>query len=303
MDLLRAVVADLAHFAIHSLRSQFVAAAHAPAHQTHHPRHAEHDYSAASHEVIYAAPRPERLAIPAPKEESEAPLPHAHLDAGLTKTTIAPQKNTVVYVATSDAPLRLSPVSGTDNVIARMPYGAMLVAMETTGDWVHVFYRGIEGYVELRDLAEKAAHVYPKFIIGEANHADDPNTERVRAVIGDEFSYGEGSLPLQAEEYALYKLMRNGVDVEWGTVRPRKAGSWASVAGGKVERTLEPAPRSLVEWTMHDGTGHIAFVESVLPDGTITISETNWPEEGVYNERVLVREEWMALAPTFIRFS
>lgn len=298
MDLLRAVIADLASFALHSLKVPFA--------YVDSPR-GNRDYSDSfsnNHKVIYAAPRPERLALVAPQEETQVELPHAHLESVFATATIAPQRNTVVYVATSEAPLRNSPEHGVDNVLLRMPYGAMLVAMETTGEWVHIFFRGVEGYVELRDLADKAAHVYPKFIIGDANTAEEPNTERVRAIIGDEFSFGEAVLPLQAEEYVLYKLIRNGIDISWGSFRPRSAGYWAAATVGipNVERKIEPQPRTAIEWTMHDGKGHIAFVESVTTDGALTISEVNWPEQGIYNERVLVREEWMALAPTFMYF-
>ena len=38
--------------------------------------------------------------------------------------------------------------------------------------------------------------------------------------------------------------------------------------------------------------GHVAFVEEVYPDGSIRISEANWPRNGIYNERVLTVAEW-----------
>jgi surface antigen len=46
--------------------------------------------------------------------------------------------------------------------------------------------------------------------------------------------------------------------------------------------------------------GHVSYVEAVFPDKSIQVSEANWPEDGIYNERVMVEEEWRALAPHFI---
>lgn len=285
MELLLAVVEDLYRFAVRSLFG--IGKKNSPLRD----------------EIIYVAPRPERVAIASPKVPVEMVLPHAHLESVFEPVLIAPQKNTVVYCASNGAPLRLSPDIGIDNVIGRIPFGAMLVAVETTGAWVHVFHKGIEGYVELHDLADRAAYVHPKFVIGEENHAHDPNTERVRAMIEDEFSYGEGELPLQAEEYVTYKLRRLGVSIPWTQVRPRTPGNWVNLLEGipSVEVSAEPRPHAVVEWT-HEEKSHIAFVEAVFPDGTLQLSEANWPESGTYNERVLVKEEWSAGNPTFIFF-
>ncbi len=253
--------------------------------------------------VIIASPRPERIGIEAPKvTELETEPGEAHLDTVFEPVVTAPQRNTVVYVSTSGAPLRTSPMRGVDNLIEHMPYGSMLVAMDTENNWVRAFFRGVEGYVELHDLADRAAYVYPKFVIGEANTAHDPNTERVRAYIGDEFSFGETALPLQAEEYVTYKLLRNGVILPWGKERPRTPGTWRKLLGRAkgIEVMHTPRPRSVIEYILGSGKGHVAFVESIFPDGAIQISEANWPVDGTYNERVLVKEEWQKLDPAFI---
>ena len=64
----------------------------------------------------------------------------------------------------------------------------------------------------------------------------------------------------------------------------------------------EPSPRAVIEWE-HEGKGHVAFIEAVYPDQSIQLSEANWPDRGIYNERVMVQEEWTKLDPTFIVFS
>ena len=51
-------------------------------------------------------------------------------------------------------------------------------------------------------------------------------------------------------------------------------------------------------------TGHIAFVEKVWPDGSIYISEANWPGLGKYNERKLAKAVWYnKYKAKFISFS
>lgn len=52
---------------------------------------------------------------------------------------------------------------------------------------------------------------------------------------------------------------------------------------------------------MSDEVGHVAYVEAVFPDDTITISEVNFPDSGIYNERSLLKEEWKSLKPVFIQ--
>jgi hypothetical protein len=290
MNLLWAVAVDLYTFAVTALFGT----------RTPHASHEEH--------VIHVSPRPERLALVAPTSvEADAidhEHEHAHLESVFEHMVALPKKNTIAYVATSGAPLRIQPEKGMDTIIDRMPFGAMLVAVEQVGEWVRVFHAGKEGFVELIDLADRAAFVHPKFVIGAPNDANDPATERVRAMIQDEFSYGEGEMPLQAEEYVLYKLVRNGVRPAWPSTRPRTPGTWARILRGApgVSISVEPSPRSVVEWDLGH-KGHVAFVEAVYPDGTIQLSEANWPDRGIYNERVLVREEWMALAPFFISFT
>jgi len=226
------------------------------------------------------------------------------LDKALEIPPITPQRNTIIYVATVGAPLRTNPHTGIDNVIRHIPYGSMLVALETLNGWVRVFHKGTEGYVSLDDVVDRSAYVYPKFIIGEVNLSSDPNTERVRAMIEDAFSCGESDLPLQAEEYALYKIIRTGAKVVWGDVRPRVPGTWNDIfsKSDTVKVSAEPKSRTVMEYRFENGQGHLSFVESAFDDGTLKVSEANWPSDGIYNERMIVREEWEKLAPKFILF-
>jgi len=289
MDLLTAVASDLFIFAKQVIRD-IVALV------TGHSQHAfveHHHHALRAERVAYALPE-------APV--AEAVVPHAHLESVIAahpSRTTSP-KSTVMYCATALAPLRTEPAVGGDTVIAHIPFGAMIVAVSTEHDWVHIFYKGMEGYVELGDLTDRAAYVYPTLSIGEAYEAHDPHTERLRAVISDEFSYGDGDQPLQAEEYVTYKLLRQSMVIPWPTVRPRTPGTWRTLLKDVPSVTIStnPVARGVVEWK-GDVRGHIAYVEAVFSDGTIQISEANYPDRGIYNERTMVEREWRAYDPVF----
>jgi hypothetical protein len=248
--------------------------------------------------------RPERIAYALPVTTTPVvEVPHARLErviAARPPSRLSP-KSTVMYCATSGAPLRADPTIGNDNVIARIPFGAMVVAVSTENDWVHLFYKGVEGYVVLGDLTDRAAYVYPTLTIGESYEAHDPHTERLRAVIEDEFSYGDGDMPLQAEEYVMYKLLRQSMVIPWPTIRPRTPGTWRTLLADVPQVTIarDARARAVIEW-QGDVRGHVAYVEAVFPDGTIQISEANYPDRGIYNERTMVESEWRAYNPVFL---
>lgn len=214
-----------------------------------------------------------------------------------------------MYTASIATPLRSVPSSSGDAALGVLPYGSMVMVLKTDDAWAYVASGGQEGWVYAEDLEDRAAHVYPAFHIGEENRDDDPATVRLRALIEDAFGAGEIALPLQAEEYVLYRLIKRGVKIAWPPVRPRSPGMWTSIlkdAPG-VRITTTPTPGSIMEFMLsgsdsHESLGHLAYVDAVFPDGSLQISEANWPDLGVYNERVLVEAEWRELAPTFLQF-
>ena len=144
--------------------------------------------------------------------------------------------------------------------------------------------------------------VYPEFRIGQENSVDHPNTAHVRAILGDTFSIGRSEFPLQAGEYALYRLWKKGIRIEWPTIRPRVPGLWHKILKGtpKIHVGVTPKAGSIMEYMLNNDVGHLAYVEAVFPDNTIAISEVNFPDSGIYNERELTKEEWKELRPVFI---
>ena len=215
----------------------------------------------------------------------------------------AAEKNTLMYAGGTEIPLYMNPTKEFDSILETLSYGDMVMVLEQKGRWAKVVYGEKAGWVLREDLVDRAAHVYPKFIIGEENNAEDPNTIRIRAIIDDMFGGGKSEMPLQAGEYVMYRLFRKGLRINWPETRPRTPGTWHTILRGVggIHIGVSPKTGSIMEYMAPEDVGHLVYVEAVFPDETINISETNYPEGGVYNERVLTREEWQKLRPVFIQ--
>jgi hypothetical protein len=287
VPLLIAVTEDLGRFAFEAFRGFFM------------PKKKETEAT----QAMLPAPEP-LLALPVAEE---LPVPDASFDS---VPDIALVKNTVMYTASYAAPLKNAPSHKEDATITVLPYGSMVMIIKVEGVWAYVISGTHAGWVYAADLEDRAAHVYPSFDIGEENRDDDPSTIRLRALIQDEFGAGELGLPLQAEEYALYRLYRRNVRPVWPQIRPRSPGSWSRILEGQEGVRIDSRPKggAVMEFTLaaHEGSdpiGHLAYIEAVFPDDSLQVTEANWPDQGIYNERVLVKEEWEALKPSFLHFS
>lgn len=244
------------------------------------------------------------LALPASRMATLAAVPQEEAVGTPIDPRELPQKHTVVYCAQAQTPLRTTPEEASDTTIAVLAYGDMVMMLEAGEAWSYIAAGEKKGYVPTTALAHKAANVYPDFTIGEENGPRADNTMRLRSVIRDEFSASLSQLCLQAHEYVYYKLVRRGVAVNWPDVRPRTPGSWARILGMLEEVSLESTPHvgSVMEYVHTDTSAHLAYVEQVFGDSSIRLSEANWPDRGIYNERVLTKDEWQSLSPTFITF-
>lgn len=292
MNLFFAVVEDLSSFAYGAMRDFFLPS----------PKIENPERVLPSRQTYVALPsstQPYTRALPDPVSHALSPETIKNL-----------QKSTVMYTAAMVTPLRTAPGATGDAVYTMLPYGSMVMVIEVRDMWAHVACGTYTGWVYVDDLEDRAAHVYPSFHIGEMNDADEPATIRVRALINDEFGAGELDLPLQPEEYVVYKLLRKGIKIEWPPVRPRTPGTWSGILYPSEAVLVESEPKAdtLIEYLLPEDVheqrrGHLAYVEAVFPDQSIQISEVGWPEEGMYNERVLVADEWRALNAAFLSFS
>jgi len=215
------------------------------------------------------------------------------------------EKNTVMYIGGEETPIYINPTREFDSVIEKLSYGAMVMVLEQSGRWAKVVHNGVTGWTLREDLIDRAAYVYPQFHIDGDNTSEGLNTIRVRAILDDIFAGAAADLPPQAPEYGAYRLMRKGIDIKWSDVRPRTPGVWHKLLKGVqgVHVGVVPKTGSVMEYMMTSDTGHLAYVEAVFPEETINISEVNYPDSGIYNERVLTHEEWRELRPLFIEFT
>ncbi|MDO8659422.1 MAG: CHAP domain-containing protein [Candidatus Parcubacteria bacterium] len=148
------------------------------------------------------------------------------------------------------------------------------------------------------------------FIIGEPNFVDNPRTIKLRSAINDEFGLGKAGDYLNCTEYAMYRVNeKTGVKISWPADRPRHGGRWADIfqKNGMYKILSEPkvnCSMSLTAGLTNNALGHVALVEIVMPDGSIKISETNWPNQGKYNERLLSKSDWQnKYKAKFVNFS
>ena len=227
------------------------------------------------------------------------------LRAAAARKPVTAVRNTVMYTAQSAVHVYKEPTTAFDSRLGTIPYGEMVMMLEPRGRFFHVMWGELDGWVLRDDLIDRAAGIQPTFIIGEENNASDESTKRTRQLIHDEFGTISTELPLQAGEYIIYKLHKKGTRIAWPPMRPRIPGLWHTILRGApgVHVAVTPKAGSVMEYLFENEVGHLAYVEAVFPDDTISVSEANFPDRGIYNERELTREEWRELRPVFIRIS
>jgi len=145
--------------------------------------------------------------------------------------------------------------------------------------------------------------------------ASDLNIIKLREIINDEFGGHKKKWDLQCTEYVCYKIKQMGVTINWPSDRPRHGGRWADIfERNKLYKITDDSPKigfamSFADSKFNPPYGHVAFVENIFNDGSIKISEANWPPirkvpEGEYSERILPKAKWQnQYGGRFIDFS
>lgn len=217
-----------------------------------------------------------------------------------------------LFVSASDGlRMRSSPdKTNNDNIIAKLPFKTKVDVIQESNDWVEVNTNGKTGWVSkfyleeelpkpLEELQKKEVvqDALPTFQNHEKNLATDSNSIKLRKIINDEFGGGARRDDLQCVEYVHYKLQQMGITIQWPKERPRHGGLWAGIfqRSGQYKVLDEPkagCAMSFVGSLKNQKVGHVAFVEEVYQDGSIKISEANWPPPGIYSERVLPKTQW-----------
>ena len=236
---------------------------------------------------VVAAPTP----LITPPRQSTALLPY--------RSTKEVTVGTVSVVAET-AHLFLEPVASFDGVVADVPYGTMLNVYQAENRWYRTEYRGHSGWM-LKD-AVTSDNIYPQFRLGQYYDSKNIETIKLRSFISDEFNGGLIEVPLQDVEYVTYKLRRKAKLLPWSETRPRVSGNWKQLLRGApgVHIGILPKVDSVMEMVGDDALGQISYVDAVFPDDSIIVSEVGFPEEGMYSERTLPKEEWREFRPVFI---
>ena len=208
-------------------------------------------------------------------------------------------KDEKLYTKIEGVRFRYSPDASTlGNLIQELPQGQEAVFVN--GPWVKVRVGAQEGWIHADYLSEQVPAL--AFKVGVPNLTGDALTQKVRAAIGDEFGGGKNGWELQCTEYVAYRVKTKlGVTIVWPVATGRNGGKWAAIfqTYGTYPVLANPVANCAMSFTAGislnpsvNAIGHVAFVESVLPDGSVHVSEANWPRNGMYNERTITKADW-----------
>lgn len=220
--------------------------------------------------------------------------------------------NKKLYIKEKGVRFRKSPdTSNSENIISNLLQGQELILID--GPWMKVKLGDKEGWVHGDYITEanpnptSAIQQAINFVVGSANLVDNPLVAAVRKIINDEFGGGRDGDHLNCTEYIQYRVKTKfGIDIKWPVKAGRNGGKWADIFQqyGLYKILTEPQINCAMCFTAGISTnpatnaiGHIAFVEDVLPDGSVKISEANWPPpgqapQGQYSERTIPKEKW-----------
>lgn len=178
------------------------------------------------------------------------------------------------------------------------------------GPWVKVMFNNEEGWVhedyvtELNPSPAQVVQQVVQFIKGEVNLGNSATTLAVRKIINNEF---RGNTHLNCTEYVQYRSKTKlNINIQWPIKSGRDGGKWADIFQQyRLYKVLtEPQTNCAMCFTtgisanpITNATGHVAFVEEVLSDGSVRISEANWPPpgqtaKGQYSERTIPKGKW-----------
>ena len=214
------------------------------------------------------------------------------------------EKDQKVYVKENDVNFRKQ--SETIDGVQKMKKDQELIIVD--GPWFRVAKDGQQGWVRADYISETApvltqTNLSPiNLIIGQSNSASDDITKKIREVIKDILNGAKNGYGLQCTEYVTYRVKTKlGIDIKWPVSSGRDGGKWGKIfqAAGIYRVLSEPKINCVMCFTAGisqdpkvNDTGHVAFVEEVLPDDSVKISEANWPCDGKYNERIITRDKW-----------
>ena len=211
--------------------------------------------------------------------------------------------------------VRSRPEIKSNNILEVLNYGQEVIKIEEQNKWFKVKYNfNKEGWVSSVYLIENKLinisqitkkenfqdNTFPKFKIGIANLANSDNTIKLRKIINYEFGLDFDKDELQCTEYVQYRAQQLGIKIQWPVKTNRNGSNWANIFEKYGLYKILDSPKAKCAMSFTSGfrtpamntIGHVAFVEQVFDDGSIKITEANWPRPGKYNERKMSKSEW-----------
>jgi len=216
-------------------------------------------------------------------------------------TAVAPFGLTV-YIRVAKSFLYNLPTRTFDGVMMILCYEQSLNVLNHQGQWLQVKFGGTEGWVHKDEVTDSRASLLPQFELSQVYDAENITTLTLRILINDDFYASAIGAPLQDVEYVTYRLNQKNRFILWSKDRPRIAGTWQRLLKGikGIHVGINPKTDAVMEYVNEDNTGHVAYVDSVFPDGSISLSEISYPTEAMFMKRILTKNEWKELRPVFI---
>lgn len=214
-------------------------------------------------------------------------------------------KDQKIYVKEDDVNFRKQ--SESNDGTQKMKMGQELIIVD--GPWFRVIKDGQQGWVRADYLSEitpttiQADSAILNLIVGQPNLAATDTTKKIREAIKDVLNGAKNGYGLQCTEYVTYRVKTDlGIDIKWPVSSGRDGGKWGKIfqTAGVYKVLSEPKINCAMCFTTGisqdskvNDTGHVAFVEEIFPDGSVKISEANWPNDGKYSERTIAKDKWL----------
>jgi surface antigen len=201
------------------------------------------------------------------------------------------------------------------DIIGHLNSGDQVLPIDDKDSWYKIPFSGQVGWIsaEYTITADRSADEMPEqtsskpgkinFVKGRPHNYNSAKTIKLRKYINDEFGQGRARNYLQCTEYSCYRIKLAGHTIEWPVKTGRHGGRWAAIfQETKYNVSDKPMEGAAMSFTNIQPYGHVAYVEKVDPDGSIFISEANWPKDGIYNERTISLKLQQQYGAKFIKF-
>ena len=219
-----------------------------------------------------------------------------------------------LFVTATVLHLRAGPSTDHD-IIGRLKHGDGLTPIDDKNGWFKVPYEGQIGWIsgdwviipeEVKpgnDKKDKLKIAKIDFKTKRPHKYNSEKTKKLRQIINDEFGGELKKWDLQCTEYTHYRIKLEGHTIKWPKERPQHGGRWAKIFEKTNYKVSDkPIKGTAMSFTGIIKYGDVAYVEKVNKDGSVFISEANWPKDGIYCERTISLERQKQYGAKFIKF-